>query len=305
MTFNPEPYFRVRNVYPANGTTNWSSGSVELSFNSKVDGSIGSFIQFSPSVPGNWVVSSYDSLTVYFNRTYPSGFKENTTYTITVNSGAHDKYGNAFRQSFVSSFSTSSFEIVSSYPYGQNVSPSNSINISCSVPYDTGSVKKAFKIVPASPGYFSVYDGSTYFSFYPDGGLIPETAYSVTIDTSFRSRAGGKLASPYEFSFKTGAFGVSYTYPYSNSTDVSRNLYFIDVNCNAAIDTGTIRAAFSVPGINGHYYFYDGSSNFTFYPDNTPLSAKTTYIGTIAKTLKSKSGHALKAPYIFSFTTGN
>ncbi len=305
MMFMPEPYFRVRRIYPENGTTNWSSGSVELYFNSKVDSSIGSFIQFSPPVSGYWYIPSYDSSTAYFSPIQPSGFKENTTYTITMNTGAHDKYGNHLTQPFVSSFSTTSFKITSAYPYGQNISMSSGISISCSAAYDTGSVRKAFKIVPTTSGYFSLYDGSTYLNFYPDDGLNPETNYEVTIDTSFRSRAGGRLASAFQFSFRTEAFKVEGSYPYSNSTDVSRNLYSIDVYCNAIIDTGTIRSAFSIPGITGHYYLYSGTSSFTFYPDNTPLPANTTYIATVSTALKSKNGYALKAPYIFSFTTGN
>ena len=226
---------------------------------------------------------------------------------MTVNTTAHDKYGNYLSQQYMSSFTTSPFRVSGTYPQNgrTDVSLSTSISVAFTSRIDTGSVRSAFQITPATSGSFYLYDGNTSFEFYPSGGLLADTMYTVTIDTSVRSKDGTKLSSPYVFSFRTVPFTVTYTFPYNGQTGISRYPYSIEVGFSAPIDTGSVRSAFSIPGVSGYFSFYDGGNYFYYYPTNTPLLANTIYTATISTAMRSKGGARLKAPYTFSFTTGN
>lgn len=307
MTFKPEPYFRIRSISPANGATNvYSSAQISITFNGAVDTSIFSSIHLTPNVPGTWVEYCCGDSTIiyYFSSTTLAA---NTLYTVTIITTAHDKDGHYLPQQYVSTFTTTPFRVSYTNPQNgsTNVSLSNDIVIQFTSSVDTGSILSAFKINPAITGYFNYNEGDSYFSVYPNGGFLPDTLYTVTIDTSMRSKDGTKLLLPYVFSFRTEPFSVTYTYPSNGSTGVSRSLGSIEVDFNATIDTSSIRSAFNLPGVSGSFYFYDGGEFFLFYPTNLPLSANTTYTATILTAMRSKSGAYLKIPYTFSFTTGN
>lgn len=305
MTFTPEPYFRIKNIYPPNGAQNvGTSSSISLMFNSPVDTSIFSSIQITPPISGRWHIDSYDSTYLYYY--YSNALSHNTTYTINVQQGAKDKYGNQLQQPFNSTFTTLAFRVSSTYPKNgmENISLTNSVEIYFTNYLDTSTIRRSFSITPNVSGYLNFYTNSSYiyFNHYSDE-FIPETTYTVKIDTSIRSVSGDKLLSPYQFSFKTAPFKITYIYPYDGSTNVSRYLSYISVECNSRIDTSTIRSSFSIPGITGSFYYYYGSSNFYFYPTNTPFEANRTYTATISTSLKSIKGARLKEPYSFSFTT--
>jgi hypothetical protein len=308
MTFEPEPYFRVRNVYPANGATDvYANTYIHLRFNSPVDTSIRSKIQISPSIPGSWYIYSYDSMYVEYSY---NALKSNQLYTITVSPAAHDAYGNQIGQQFTSSFTTAQFRVTQTYPSDGDtrVYPYSSINVYFTASIDSGTVRSAFKINPVSTGNFSMWDGNSNFYFYPSNGLLLDTTYTVTIDTSLRSKAGDKLVAQYTFSFKTVPFEVSYTQPYNGDYNVSRYTS-VYVNFTAPIDTGSVRSSFTMKdssgaNVAGYLYLYDGSSSFNFSPSHT-LGANETYTVTISTGMRSKSGTYLKSPYTFSFTTGN
>ena len=310
MTFEPEPYFRVRNVYPPNGATNvYATTNINLVFNSPVDTSIRSKIQISPSVSGSWYIYYYDSMGVSYS--YSTGLSNNKTYTMTVNASAHDKYGNQLQGQFLSSFTTAPFRVDFTYPSdgATDVYPYNNIQVYFTAPIDTGTVRSSFKIFPAIAGIFSLYDGNSSFSFYPPSGFLFDTAYTITVDTTLHSRTGDKLFSPYTFSFSTASFRVSYTQPYDGAFNVYRYTS-IQVSFSVPIDTGSVRGAFSIKdstgaNVGGNFSMYDGNSYFYFYPSNSPLAANETYTVTISTAMQSKNGKHLKSPYTFSFTTGN
>jgi len=308
MTFAPEPYFRIRSVYPSDGATNVSlSSSIDLYFNGPVDTSIFSKITISPSVPGQWEYN--DSTQIYYSY-YLSPLKANTTYTIAVSANARDKYGNQLPQRFTSSFTTAPFQVTSTYPSNGsiNVPLFNSIEVDFNSPIDTGTVRSAFKLTPTTSGYFSMYDGSSYFTFYPTNELLADTTYSVTVDTSLRSKSGDKLLAPYTFSFATVPFQVTGTYPSNGATYVDRYIR-IEVDFSDRIDTGSVRGAFSMKDamgsiVVGGFSSYSGINIFYFYP-NSILAANMIYTATISIAMRSQGGQAIKAPYTFSFTTGN
>jgi Big-like domain-containing protein len=313
MNFTPEPVFRVKRVYPPNGATDvtpqgYNYGEIVLAFNSPVDTSIISAIQISPEVPGEWYVS-YDSLSVYLVEA--QDLRNSTTYTIGVNTAAHDKFGNHLPQPFSSYFSTLPFEVRYTSPanHSTNVNVRPYIEFDFTAVLDTSTIRAAFKMEPAAAGSLSFYVNSTYFYFYPSEDLRFDTTYVVTVDSTLRSRRGLKLAEPYVLSFRTQPFSVNSTYPSDDQQNVDRGTY-ISVSFNGIIDTGSVRSSFSLVdssgvGIPGTFYWYGGpASSFEFYR-GVFLAPNATYTARITTGLRSASGVALKTPYSFSFTTGN
>lgn len=308
MTFMPEPYFRVRTVYPQNGASDvYTYSSIYLYFNSPVDTSVFSSIQITPAPQGRWRLDPYpDSSNVYFSYTGPGWLANNTSYTITVHTTARDKYGHQLSQQFTSSFTTQSFRVNSTYPYNGStgVYLNNSISAYFNGAVDTGTVRTAFTISPAIPGYFTMYDGSDYFSFTPTNGFTSSTQYNATISTALRSKGGGNLSTPFSFSFTTASFFVTSTDPYNGQSNVSRSTS-ISVYLTGSPDTSTLRNAFGIsPNVAGSFTSYDQGSYFYFSP-NTILAAYQAYTVSVDSTLRSRSGSRLLAPYTFSFTTGN
>lgn len=304
MTFVPEPHFRVRSVYPANGETGvLYYRYIYLYFNSPVDTSIFSAIQITPPIPvGEWIIYYDDSTSIVFDH---EGLNNGITYTVFVDGNARDKYGNQLTQPYSSSFTTEVFRVRNSYPPNgsTNVSLNNSIGASFTGLLDTGTVRTAVSINPPVTGTFSLYDGSSSFYFSPTDGLAGNTLYTVTISTALRSKEGVGLATPYTFSFTTAPFQITNTNPDDGQTNVSRGTS-IAVYFNGMLDTATVQSAFSVtPSIVGSFYYYT-TSYFYFYPSST-LAPNQTYSVTISNSIRSKSGSNIQSPYTFSFTTGN
>ncbi len=306
MSFEPEPYFRVRTIKPVNGASYVSVNAlINILLNSPVDTSLFSSIQINPDIPGRWYFTGDSSRIYHANET----LLNNTTYTVTIAAGAHDKHGNPLPQTFMSSFTTVPFRVDRTYPVNgaTNVSLNQYMEVDFSSPIDTGTVRTAFRIIPQVNGSLYAYDGSSYFNFSHDD-FLPETTYTVTVDSSVRSKRGQRLSDPYTFSFRTAPFQVVNSDPVDGSVDVNR-FNTIYVYFNASIDTGTIHSSFSIKDSNnvdvaGDVYSYDGSSYIYFYPPSG-FAPNAKYTGTVSTAIRSKSGYSLKAPFRFSFTTGN
>jgi hypothetical protein len=309
MTFAPEPFFRIRSVYPADGATDVSgtAGTI-LDFNSPVDSTIFASVQISPSAAGKWSFYYYpDSTSISYN----AFLNSNTTYKITVGTSAHDKYGHHPPQQFTSSFTTSPFRVSGTSPYDGSTHNwlNNKIYVFFTASIDTQSARWAFRITPPTAGYFVPATLPTAtFVFVPSNGLLGSTMYTVTIDTMIRSSIGDRLSAPFTFSFTTGPFEVIDSDP-GGWVAVSRYASVV-VYANGDVDTGSVRSAFSMQTssgafVDGTFSMYEGSDSFVFIPLNLPLSANATYTVTISTALRSKSGSNLESPYTFSFTTGN
>jgi hypothetical protein len=307
FSFTPEPFFRISRAYPENGSTNIGPVYQQpvLYFNSPVDSSILAAVNISPSVAGRWETAEYmDSTRIHFMFDQNSSLQNGTMYTMTVGSTARDKYGNQLPAPFSSSFSTIPFQVSSTYPSDgeTRVNPQNPIVVYTTAFLDTSTIRSAFSTSPTIEGTFSIAQGSSSFAFYPLGGMTPSTTYGVSISTNLKSKYGTSLAAAKTFSFTTEGFRVTYTTPWNGQTNVSRYTN-ISVYFNTPIDTGSVRTAFGIPGVNGSFSL-SGSDYFVFSP-SSPLTANTNYTATVSTAIRSKSGHYLGSPYTFSFTTGN
>lgn len=306
MSFMPEPYFRVRDIYPVNGATKiaTSNSNIVFSFNSAVDTSIRSLIQISPPVFGQWYLS-YDSMSLSLG--YPS-LENATTYTMTIGTNAHDTYGNHLLQPFVSSFTTLPFGVSYTYPANGSTGTglTDQIDVEFTSGLDSSTIRSAFKIHPSIAGQFYLNYSSSSFQFSPLNEYVFDTVYTVTIDSSIRGSDGSKLAAPYNFSFRTAPFRVSYTYPYDGSSNNATSSN-IQVTCDALIDSASVSSSFvlfdsSNVAVAGIFTIY--SNSFSFTP-TVLLKPNAFYRATVSTGLRSKQGKTLASPYSFSFMTGN
>jgi len=308
MTFQPEPYFRVRYIAPELGDSNVpvlnSSQYLYISFNSKLDTSIFADITLSPSFSGKWYFE-YDSSSIY----RPLTLEVNQRYTITISSNAHDRYGNNLPQMFASTFSSSPFQVISTYPVegASDIPLYDQIKIDFNGIIDTNTIEQSLKILP--PLNYTLYKSLYYFYINPSPELFPDALYTITLDTSVMSANGNHLQSPYIFRFKTAPFMVIYTSPVNGAANIQRDLRLIYIEFNAIIDESTVFQALSFnPQIQGHInYCHSGYCYYNRfeYVLDAQLTANTTYMITLSIALRTKAGSALPSPYTFSFTTGN
>jgi Big-like domain-containing protein len=305
-SFTPEPNFRVKFVSPPDASTDVSIYTTPwIQFNSVIDTSIVSAIQISPPANGQWRYNYYygDSTTIYYQPNVPLNLNE--SYSITINTTAHDRRGHYLPQAFHSTFRTASFHVTSTYPQdgATDISVSSSVEVNFTGPIDTGSVRRAFSIDPPTPGNLYIYPGNPSIYFTPTIGLLSATSYRVTLSTAMRSQSGDSLVQPYSFSFRTAPFSVTYTSPYNGQTDIPL-LGSIGVSFTASIDTASVRRAFSVvPPTVGNFYFYAGSSSTFYFNPTLGLGPDTLYQVTLSTAMHSLRGDSLTQPYSFSFRT--
>lgn len=303
FSFTPEPYFRVVGFRPRDRSTDVDAELYPvIFFNSSVDQSINSSIQFAPAIYAGWQLSYYDSTIV--TTAAPVLLKHSTAYTLTVQQDARDAAGRQVSQSYSTNFTTVSFRLLSSYPTdGMNVRMNQEVGFNFSGVIDTGSVRGAFQISPIVSANFAIFNRSFYF--WARENLSPNTRYTVTLSTSLMAHDSTHIPRGANFSFTTAQPRVESTYPWNSDTNVvvTNN---ISINFSGAIDTSTVRTAISAsPDFSRTYEVFQSpfSSNVLRIIPAPPLSANTTYTISISTALKLKGGWNIISPYSFSFKT--
>jgi hypothetical protein len=303
-TFVPEPTFRVMSVSPADGSADVTTNiTVSVNFNGKVTNAILPHLSIDPDPSGIWTLG-YDSTFVIFSPA--ANLKTSTRYTLVVDGSAQDVDGNTIPAPFASVFTTVPFRVTASYPSNGSagVALTSTVSVSFSVPLDTSTIRAAFHLSPATAGELaSIYYGTTYISFTPQGGLLASTTYTLRIDDGLRDLQGDTLEGGYECSFTTAPFSVIMTTPPNGATGVSRSNW-IYVGTNAPLAFGTVEGAVSIsPNAPLVTSACDGCSGFQVLPQ-LGMEPNTLYTVTVGSSLRTTRGEALPAPYIFSFTTG-
>jgi hypothetical protein len=314
MNFTPEPYFRVKTISPPPGAVNVTGNSVQLAFNSPVDSAERSQISISPSVYGLWRFGRFsgvvfDSGTVQFS--HPTLFVPGQNYTVSIPATMTDKYGNALVGGFSSSFQTVPFGVINSSPADGSVNwvtAGRIFFVDFSDSLDTASVRQAITIVPPAAGRLNFTVDPRIVAFDASADLLADTIYTVTVDSSVRSKSGVKMMAPYRFSFLTASAGTSasgFRVWYSNPTNGDTTLppfRTILVYFSEAVDSSSARSGFTIsPPVAGLIYF-PNPNELNFSPITT-FAVATSYTVTIPSTVKSRSGAALGLDYSFYFRT--
>lgn len=312
MLFSPEPYFRVKSISPASGSVNVNTSTLQIAFNAPVDSLMRSRIAIIPTVDGLWHYVRYspivfDSSQIIFQNSSP--FLPGSTYTVSISSTATDKNGDSLTGGFTSSFSTVSFGVISSNPSDGTVNwprTSRAISISFSDSLDTATVRQAINISPATVGQLSYSTNFHILNYITSNNLLPDTVYTVSIDSSIHAKSGARLLEPYIFSFLTApanypTFRIYSTDPSNGDTNVTPQtsiwMYFSD-----SLDSATLRHGFSiVPALDGLITVQNGYLA-VFSPFKT-FALGTSYTVNLAANVSSLSGVQLGSPYSFSFKT--
>ena len=237
---------------------------------------------------------------------YNSDFKVGQVYTITIDSTAHDIYGDPFAGPASFSFTPEPyFRVTDTYPINNDtaVSPIYPyITVRFNAVIDTSTAHSSFNISPAVGGSASFYYGSWGLSWsLPSGGMLASaTIYTVTIATSIKDVNGNASPSPYSFSFTSAAYAVTGSYPSGNGVGTNSS---VDIYCNFLIDPASMTPAFSIsPSVGGT--LQNNGSTFTFTPQSS-LASNTMYTVTVSTALHGINGTGIAHPYTFSFTTGS
>jgi hypothetical protein len=124
--------------------------------------------------------------------------------------------------------------------------------------------------------------------------------YTITVDASVHDQFGHPLQEGLASTFTTTPFRVYFTFPANGRTGVSPG-ELIQVSLTSAIDTGTVRSAFSItPNVPGQLYVNVRDLEFKASPQ---LAPEASYTITIDSSLRGAYGERLASPYRFSFTT--
>ena len=310
-SFSTAP-FSVTNTNPSNGSTNLSPTSTQMYvyFNDGLDTStVRRAFSISPHVVGQMSYSSdYDF--IYFYPTVP--LLQDTLYTVTIDTSIRSESGARILQPYNFSFRTGSggsgyvglpFEVQYTNPfsYDTNVYLTSEIYISFNTSLDTSTFRSGFSIAPPIAGLIAFTSNGATFS--PIRPYAAGATYTVTLAPSVGALAGGNLGTPYSFSFTTEPFMITQTSPQDGSTE-NGTYAGIYINTDEPVDTSTIRTAFSIsPSVPGNFGEYSYDNEFYFSP-SAQLQSYTVYTVTISTALKSLDGTPLRAPFKFSFATG-
>jgi hypothetical protein len=233
-------------------------------------------------------------------------FKVGQAYTITIGGSASDIYGDTVGTPLSFSFTPEPyFRVTNTYPMNGDTGisplyPGATIRFNAII--DTGSATSAFSISPAVAGSVNVYYSDWGFYWSPPANVMlgSGTQYTVTIATSVKDLSGDQMPSPYTFSFTSSQYAVTSGYPTGTGVSVTAP---IAVYCNFLIDSTSIASSLSItPAVAGS--ITSSGSSFTYTP-SISLTANTQYVVTVSTGLRAKNGTPIKAPYSFSFTTGN
>jgi hypothetical protein len=241
------------------------------------------------------------------NMTYtPDSFLAfNTTFIVTVGTGARDLVGNNMLSSFTLQFTTIPYTMLPSVlgktPTGMNVPILSPINVTFSEAMNNASVESAFSISPVTTGSFS-WNGNT-MKYTPNSHLSNNMTYTVTIGTGAKDLAGNTMAAQYNWAFTTVPQVPNWI---SNggfeSGSTSWNFYA----------DGARSITLVSPGYEGNnaamLTFGSGGSNIQLYQDGITLDPNTRY--RLSFDAYSNTGHDVTvnligipyAPYGLAYT---
>ncbi len=140
-----------------------------------------------------------------------------------------------------------------------------------------------------------------YYPYFKVGQL-----YTITIGSSASDVYGDSLGTPVSFGFTPEPYlRVTNTDPMNGDTAISPLYPYLLVRFNAPIDSGSVRAAFSIsPSDPGVGSFVLDTWGFSWSPQaDAYLGSETRYTVTLSTGLKDQNGDQLPSSNSFSFTT--
>ncbi|MFA5834106.1 MAG: Ig-like domain-containing protein [Bacteroidota bacterium] len=237
-----------------------------------------------------------------------------STYTITIGTGAKDSSGKPLR--FPLKFT---FKTVQSYTtqngiqttpvHGDiEVSPLYYRGITMKFPrrMDKQSTEAAISVNPNMNKVF-LWNDENSVSIYTGGPFLSDTLITVFVDSTAKDKDGIKLGHRFTFSFRTASIDLQYSQPSNGEIYVSTSRT-IQMTFNTYVDLTSMKNGTSIsPPLNGTFsYYYSGSydspAQIVFTPSGV-MQPNTKYTVTLTDSVKDIYGIRIKKPISFSFIT--
>jgi hypothetical protein len=253
-----------------------------------------------------------------------------TTYTATITTSAQDTSGNALASNFVWSFktcattdttaptvtSTVPANLASAVPVNQKIAATFSKGMdSRTLTATTFTLKGPSTTAVAGTVSYGGNAGAIA-TFTPTSSLAVNTLFTATITSGAKDLAGNALATPYQWTFTTGAAPdvvaptVTLTVPANAASSVGIN-QAVNATFSKAMDPVTISTATFTLVTAGTpvtgTVSYDVSSHIATFTPASSLASSSTYTATISNAAKDLAGNALASgavPNPWTFMTG-
>jgi hypothetical protein len=233
-----------------------------------------------------------------------STLRGNTTYTVMLDTTAHDTSGTRLEEPFFFSFTTQGTKVTVFSPSNgsTNVRTYTDIFVGFNAPMDAKSVENAFSINPSVEGEFNWRSDNKSFYFMPKSGyLATSTQYTVKIDTTAKDTTGSHLSDSLVFSFTTEGIKVEYIYPSNKSWEISTSTD-IRIYFNTLMDQASVVSAFSIsPSVEGEFS-WNGLDQLVFMP-NDVLASNSNYAVSIDSVAEDLYGSKLGEVFTTDFNT--
>ncbi|MEW6720866.1 MAG: Ig-like domain-containing protein [Thermodesulfobacteriota bacterium] len=271
------------------------------------------------NVPGT-VTLAGNGTTATFQPSAPLAF--NTVYTATVTTGVRDLAGNAMAANRTWSFTTGTAPDTTA-PSVVSVSPAaNAAGVSVNSAL-TANFSEAVNPLTVTGATFTLRNGSAPVAgsvsasggaatFQPSAPLANGTTYTATLTIGIKDPAGNALASPYSWSFTTGAAAdttppaVAGTSPAGNATNVPVGSA-VTATFSEALDASTVTTATftlkdnTAAAVAGTVTVSGTTVTFA----HSALAAGTRYTALLTTGIKDAAGNAMAQEHSWSFTTAS
>ena len=310
----PSPAFpMVVATFPANGATGVATNTiVTAGFSSVMNPLTINTKTFTLTGPGTAPVAgavTYAGTNAAFTPT--ASLSANTTYMVTITTGAQDPGGNPLAASIVWTFTTGAPTIISTVPSGGATAvPVNTlVSATFSEAMDPATINAA-TVTVTGPGSSPVagavtYAGSTA-TFTPSVVLTTSTLYTATITTGAKDPTGASLANNFVWTFTTTPPPtVVSTVPANGAAAAAVNT-LVSATFSKSMNATTINAAtFTLTGpgatpVVGTVTYAGATATFT---PTAVLASSTLFTATITTGAKDPTGAPLAANSVWTFTT--
>jgi len=246
-----------------------------------------------------------------------------TTYTITLNTGEKDMYGNALANNVSSTFAIAAngcnppptVAAVTPPAGSTTLCPNGVLTVTFSEAMNPATISAAtFTLAPGVVGTVSHDPTNKIYTLTPSANLSAGKTYTAQISTAAQDTFGNFLAAAYIWSFATAANGcnppptiVGVT-PIAGATGVCPNSVitasFSEAMAASTINTTTFKltgpGATAVAGV----VTYNATGNVAIFAPAAALALNTTYTATITAGVQDLFGNTLATPFTWTFTTG-
>ncbi|HLF05618.1 MAG TPA: Ig-like domain-containing protein, partial [Thermoplasmata archaeon] len=264
-----------------------------------------------PAISGSWTWNAGDTRATWTPGTL---LQASTQYTVNVTTAATSQNGTKMAGPYSFKFTTAgpppppAPAVTSTDPTNnqQGVAVGAKVEVTFNLPMEIAPTEGAVSASPAIAGTFGWVLNDTKFVLTPSSPLQAGTAYTVTISSSAKSKAGATLPSPYSFKFSTAESQqvpqVVSNSPANGQQNVPVSVDIV-VTFSIAMDKASVVNALSFsPAAPGTLAWSAGDTVLTVNP-SADLQAAVQYTVRIDTVAKSAQGVALPSEHVFVFTT--